>query len=358
MLNEIKIATRKSKLALWQAETVQTLLQNNHLSVQLFPLVTTGDKLQKTQLSNVQLTAVQEPHLATGKGLFIKEIQEALLTNKAHIAVHSMKDLPVTQTHTLSVVSVLPRAGKHDVLILSPKVMAELSEIDKDFSPNKITDFQDFKQLLLQSKAFTTQPIGTTSGRRQMLLKKQISPELNLKILRGNVDTRLQRLHANEFSAILLAEAGLQRLKLFSEENMIILPISKFIPAPAQGIVAIELKATNTELITEIKKINDLSAFIQAGLERLVLFLLGGDCHSAVGVCLENESLFIICERSGVIRETVVQLSPDIFNMLETFSLEAAYQYSIFFEKLCVSSIAEKIKEQLLAASFQDVAEF
>ncbi len=357
MLSNVKIATRKSNLALWQAVSVQELLKNNGIQVTLFPLVTTGDKLQKSQLANIQLSNEIVPHLSTGKGLFIKEIQEALLNNEAHIAVHSMKDLPVTQTKDLVVVSVLPRAGKHDVLILSPKVMAEIKEIDPHFDSQKIKSIYDLKNILLQSKTFTTFPIGTTSSRRQMLLRKHISKDLNICVLRGNVDTRLKRLNADEFSAIMLAEAGLQRLNLFQKENMILMPLAQFIPAPAQGIVAIESLFRDKELIHEIVKINNKEAFFEAGLERLVLFLLGGDCHAAVGVCKEHDNLYIICERNGIVRESVLSLNASISNLLESFYVEAENQYSTFFEKLCHSSFATDVLKHLRENKFSDVAE-
>ncbi len=356
MLSNVKIATRKSNLALWQAVSVQELLTNNGIQVSLYPLVTTGDKLQKSQLSNVQLSNGVLPHLSTGKGLFIKEIQEALLNNEAHIAVHSMKDLPVTQTHDLSVVSVLPRAGKHDVLVLSPKVIDEIKEIDPYFDLQKNININDLKKVLLQSKTFTSLPIGTTSSRRQMLLRKHIANELNICVLRGNVDTRLKRLNNNEFSAIMLAEAGLQRLKLFQVENMLLMPIAQFIPAPAQGIVAIELGLRDKELIQAVIKINNKEAFFEAGLERLVLFLLGGDCHSAVGVCKENDKLYIICERNGVVRESVLSLNANVYSLLQTFYNEAENQYSRFFEKLCHSSFATEVVNHLRENAFADVA--
>lgn len=358
MLQEFKIATRKSPLALWQAETVQKLLNNLGVSVGLLPLTTTGDKLQKTQLSNIQLEESNNPHLATGKGLFIKEIQEAILNNSAHIAVHSMKDLPVTQTKNLSVVSLLPRAGKHDVLVLSPVILAELTKIDPSFSLEQEVDYHKLKKVLLQCGSFSKLPIGTTSARRQMLLKKHLSPNLNIQVLRGNVDTRLTRLNNNEFSAIILAEAGLQRLSLFDKRKMFLLPISLFIPAPAQGVVAVELKdEINSFLFSQVLKISHSSTVIQAGLERLSLFLLGGDCHSAVGACFEKDKLYIICERNGKIREAVMIVPSSFTSILEAVLKDSDFQFSLFFEKLCHSSIAGELKEFLINNDFSAVAE-
>ena len=125
MNSTIHIATRKSMLALWQAETIQKLLSFHGIKTSLLPIVTTGDKMQKSQLADIQLNINPEHHLTTGKGLFIKEIQEAILASKAQIAVHSMKDLPVTQTNGLKIAALLPRASACDVLILSPNVLEE-----------------------------------------------------------------------------------------------------------------------------------------------------------------------------------------------------------------------------------------
>ncbi|WGL60176.1 hypothetical protein QEJ31_00975 [Pigmentibacter sp. JX0631] len=359
MQQEFKIATRKSPLALWQAETVQNLLTNLGVTVELLPLTTTGDKLQKTQLSNIQLEKSNNPHLATGKGLFIKEIQEAILTNNAHLAVHSMKDLPVTQTKGLSVVSLLPRAGKHDVLLLSPIILSEMEKIDPSFSLENESDFNKLKSILFQCNSFFKLPIGTTSSRRQMLLKKHLSPNLNLQVLRGNVDTRLTKLNNNEFSAIILAEAGLQRLNLFDKKKMFLLPISLFIPAPAQGVVAVELKDEENKLLfTNVLKISHSSTVMQAALERLTLFLLGGDCHSAVGVCCEKDKLYVICERNGNIREAVMLIPPLFPSILETLLKESDAQFSKFFEKLCQSFIANEVKQFLLHNDFSAVADF
>ena len=359
MQQEFKIATRKSPLALWQAETVQKLLIDLGVKVELLPLTTTGDKLQKTQLSNIQLEESKNPHLATGKGLFIKEIQEAILSNNAHLAVHSMKDLPVTQTKGLSVVSLLPRAGKHDVLILSPIILSEIEKIDPSFSLENEGDFNRLKSILFKCDSFFKLPIGTTSSRRQMLLKKHFSQSLNIQVLRGNVDTRLTKLNNNEFSAIILAEAGLQRLNLFDRKKMFLLPISLFIPAPAQGVVAVELKdEENKFLLTNVLKVSHSNTIMQAALERLSLFLLGGDCHSAVGVCCENDKLYVICERNGIIREAVLFIPPLFSSILETLLNESANQFSSFFEKLCQSLIASEVKQFLLRNDFSAVADF
>ncbi len=273
------IATRKSMLALWQAQTIQNLLCSYGVKASLLPLVTTGDKMQKSQLADIQIQQnnILDHHLSTGKGLFIKEIQEAILSGKAQIAVHSMKDLPVTQTKGLSIVSLLARAGARDVLILSPKVLEETKLNLLSDEERENLEYQKLKEILLTSKIFCEKEIGTTSTRRQMLLRKSISSHLNIQILRGNIDTRLKRLRNNEFSAIILAEAGLERLGLLNKKEMFFLPITEFIPATAQGVIAVEIGENHHDLLNHASKFNCKKTCISAGIERMTLTILGGD---------------------------------------------------------------------------------
>lgn len=355
----IHIATRKSMLALWQAETIQKLLISQGVQTKLLPIVTTGDKMQKSQLAEIQLQNENQDshHLTTGKGLFIKEIQEALLSKKAHIAVHSMKDLPVTQTKGLNVVSLLPRAGARDILILSPDVLQETKLNLLTDSERKNIDFEKLKSILLSSKLFMEKQIGTTSTRRQMLLKKIFSNQLNLQILRGNVDSRLKRVKNNEFSAIILAEAGLERLGFLNHENMFFLPTEKFVPATAQGVIALEAIENDLELISYLNKLNCKKTCIAAGLERMVLALLGGDCHSSIGVYYENKNLHIICGRNLVHKEAIIKIESSSLNEIESLFLESKGNFSIFFTNLCHSIHAKNINEILIEKGFLEVSE-
>lgn len=353
----IYIATRKSMLALWQAETTQKLLVSLGVETQLLPIVTTGDKMQKSQLAEIQLqNKDSEHHLTTGKGLFIKEIQEALLSKKAHVAVHSMKDLPVTQTKGLNIVSLLPRAGARDVLILSPQVMQETKLKLLSDEERQNLNFDELKSILLSCKTFTETQIGTTSTRRQMLLKKIFNKSINLQILRGNVDSRLKRVKNNEFSAIILAEAGLQRLNLFSKENMFFLPITEFIPATAQGVIAIE-SIKEDKLISQLSKLNCNNTCIAAGIERMVLALLGGDCHSSIGVHFENRNLHIICGKNDIHKESVLQISENSLIEIELLLQQSYYNFSLFFEQLCSSTFAKNINQILLDNGFSEVSD-
>ena len=359
MSQAIYIATRKSMLALWQAQTIQKLLSSYGVEASLLPLVTTGDKMQKSQLADIQLqnSDPSDHHLSTGKGLFIKEIQEAILSGKAQIAVHSMKDLPVTQTKGLSICSLLPRAGARDVLILSPKVLEETKLNLMSDNERENLEYQKLKKILLTSKTFCEKEIGTTSTRRQMLLRKSISANLNIEILRGNVDSRLKRLRNNEFSAIILAEAGLERLGLLNHHEMFFLPISEFIPATAQGVIAVEISDNQDELLKHIKKLNCKKTCLIAGIERMILTLLGGDCHSSIGVHFHNGELFIICGRNGNYKETQLSVIPTDLLHIEKLLEESNFIFSHFFEKIIHSSFAKNVKSQLIHLGFLEVSD-
>lgn len=363
MSKKIYIATRKSPLALWQAQTTQKLLLNLNIQSELSTIVTTGDKLQHTQLSSVtldnnpqlQMHATKIPHhLSTGKGLFIKEIQEALLSGQAQIAVHSMKDLPVEQTPGLVIGALLPRATPNDVLVLSPQIIVEIaqsrSQLSKEVANRNVDmnsiSFENLKSLLLRSSSFLQKPIGTTSSRRQLLMRNLFSPKLNLQILRGNVDSRLKKVNNNEFSAILLAQAGLERLNLFDTKTMFTLPTDLFIPATAQGVVAIECREDNHDLIEILKKINCSQTCLQAGIERMVLYFLGGDCNSSIGVHYSSQQIYIIYHKENIEKEFKIEVTLEELKEIENL---INGNYSSFFANALKSSLANKIKNELLA---------
>jgi hydroxymethylbilane synthase len=345
MSNIIYLATRKSPLALWQAKTTQHLLSQQNINSELLTVVTTGDKIQHTQLSSIALDENNQPrHLSTGKGLFIKEIQEALLTKQAHLAVHSMKDLPVEQTSGLVIGALLPRADARDVLILSPELLEELNLENKILSS---FSFDEMKFLLLKIPNFSSKPIGTTSARRQLLMKRLFSQNLNLQILRGNVDSRLKKVNNNEFSAILLAKAGLDRLNLFSPASMFPLSVEQFIPATAQGVIAIECAKENNELLDVLRKINCPNTCLQAGIERMVLHFLEGDCSSAVAAYYEKETIYVLYGKGDVEKEFSIFVT--IEEIVEATRIFHTCQevYSVFFAALLQSSFAQRVKEKL-----------
>ncbi len=357
-----RIATRKSPLALWQANKVKSLLESSNFKTELVPLVTTGDKMQKGALAQVQLGVDELPHhLSTGKGLFVKEIQEAMLSNHADLAVHSMKDLPVQETVGLMVSALLPRASAHDVLILSPKVREALqkscgnSETKSNFS--KLA-FSEIQKSLAQEKEFLTGILGTTSSRRQNLLRNNFGSELNIQILRGNVDTRLSKVRNNEFAAIVLARAGLERLGLFSDTDMISLPKNLFTPAPAQGIVAIEIRSDDFELQEILSQFSHKSTVLTALAERLTLKILGGDCHTSIGIHFDDGILSLFCAHESKSISTRFQPSALAFESLLKIVKKSAGCYNSAMEQAANSMFVLELKDHLRKNEYQTVSSF
>lgn len=214
----LRIGTRKSALALWQAEHVRDRLRARHpgLDVELVKITTEGDRILDRPLATVG-----------GKGLFIKELEQALFDGRADIAVHSMKDLTVTLPQELHIGAVLERADPRDAFVSSR--YARLSELPAGAR------------------------VGTSSLRRQCLLRAQY-PQLNVVDLRGNVNTRLRKLDDGEFDALILATAGLERLGM-RERIREMLPISDFLPAVGQGAICIECRrddATTNQYLTPL----------------------------------------------------------------------------------------------------------
>ena len=205
MKQEIRIGTRGSKLALWQANYIKLYLENNFsdISASIHVIQTKGDINLKEDLSSLG-----------GKGAFVKEIQKALFENEIDIAVHSYKDLPAERSHDLEVISVSPREDERDVLI----------------SKNK----QIFTEL------YPNSTIGTGSLRRSEQIKL-IRDDLKYKPIRGNIDTRINKVLNNEFDAIIIAAAGVIRLNL-SDHISSFFKVEEIVPPPLQGFIAVEAK--------------------------------------------------------------------------------------------------------------------
>ena len=241
----LRIATRKSLLALWQAQHVATLLRQAHsgLEVELVPMVTQGDRIQDRTLAAIG-----------GKGLFIKELEVALVENRADIAVHSMKDLPGELGLGLIIAAVLERADARDAL-----VTVKASGLDG----------------LAQGAR-----VGTSSLRRQAQLLAA-RPDLKIETLRGNVDTRLRRHDAGEMDAIVLASAGLTRLGLESRITARLDP-KVCLPAVAQGIIGIECRGADerTRGLLSVLEFPDSRTVMDA--ERAFAHRLGGSCQSPI----------------------------------------------------------------------------
>ena len=247
----LRIGTRGSALARWQANTVAALLGDRGCTVEVTTIRTAGDRLQETP---------QEPSL--GKGVFVKEIEEALLARGIDLAVHSAKDMPAVLPDGLSIGAVLAREDPRDALVLRD-------------APVGLT----LTGALSRIRARPT--IGTSSVRRSAQLTAVI-PGAHFEPIRGNVDTRLRKLDAGEFDALVLAVAGVKRLG-FGARITAPIPIDLCIPAPGQGIVAIETRADDDELQRVLATISDPSASASFEAERALVMALGGGCRLPLG---------------------------------------------------------------------------
>ncbi|NCB54606.1 MAG: hydroxymethylbilane synthase [Epsilonproteobacteria bacterium] len=252
-MKKLIIATRGSKLALWQSEHVKAELEKAHLGleVELSVMMTKGDKILDTPLAKIG-----------GKGLFTKELEEAMLRGEAHIAVHSLKDVPM--------------------------------EFPKGLKLGVITKREDVRDAMLSEKyaSLETLPhgavVGTTSLRRRMQLLK-LRPDFVIKNLRGNVNTRIRKLKEGEFDAIILASAGINRLGLAHEVAHFV-PISKDVMIPASGQAALGIEIVDDpEVERLVSVLNDQNAIIETRVERDFVTILEGGCQVPIGVNAEIE---------------------------------------------------------------------
>ena len=241
-MKKIKIATRNSPLAIWQAEFVKKELVKAHtnIDIELIGITTEGDRFLESSLSNIG-----------GKGLFIKELEEALLRNDADIAVHSMKDVVINLPENLVIPVIMKREDSRDVFISS-----RYNQIDT-IPENTI--------------------IGTSSLRRQSQILR-LCPNVVMKDLRGNVDTRLGKLDKGEFDAIVLAAAGVKRLGL-SERITQYIPYPLLLPAVGQGAIGIECRANDSVIQELIFPLNDVETSVCVSAERAFSRRLQGGCQ-------------------------------------------------------------------------------
>ena len=249
MKNKIIIGSRGSKLALIYAQNAKDkIIQNTSLNdedVIIKRITTKGDQIQNIRLSDVG-----------GKGLFSKNIEKELLDKKIDIAVHALKDMPAIETFGLRTNTFLKRNDPREILITKDK--KKLNE--------------------LKANAV----IGTSSFRREFQIKK-LRKDLNCKIIRGNIDTRIKKLNDGLYDAILLAYAGIKFLTI-EDKITEVFSTKEIIPSAGQGIIAIQCRNNDDEIISILDKINDQETFNRAHAERNVLKVLEGDCETAVGV--------------------------------------------------------------------------
>ena len=254
----IRIATRKSQLALWQAEYVkqQLLVAHPTLSVELVPMSTQGDRILDAPLAKVG-----------GKGLFIKELEIAMQEGRADIAVHSMKDVPVEFPPNFSIHAICEREDPRDA-----------------FVSHKYSTLNELPEGAV---------VGTSSLRRQCQVKA-IRPDLLIKDLRGNINTRLAKLDDGQYDAIILASAGLLRLDMAARIRSYIEPEAS-LPAVGQGAVGIECRDDDHELITLLQALNHSETAIRVSAERAMNAKLQGGCQVPIGsyATLDGGSVYL-----------------------------------------------------------------
>jgi hydroxymethylbilane synthase len=244
----IRIGTRGSDLALWQANHVAGLLGTDKTEIKI--IRTKGDKLQNISFDKIE-----------GKAFFTKEIEDALLNNEIDIAVHSLKDLPTEDTANLAIAAILRREDPSDILLIRSQC----------YNENNFLNLYD------------SAIIGTSSARRAAQIKNAMKT-LEVSSLRGNVPTRIQKLCEGQFDAIIIAKAGINRLSLnIGDLKTLTLPFSFFLPSPSQGALAIQTRDSDTDLKELLKPLEDTETQRAVIAERSFLKHFGGGCHIPLG---------------------------------------------------------------------------
>lgn len=257
----IKIGTRGSKLALWQAEYFASLLHDQGVETELKIITTQGDRVQDLGFDKLE-----------GKGFFTKEIEESLLNGEIDVAVHSLKDLPTQSPKGLVIAGLSQRANPSDTLVI------------------RESSFVDDELLKLPENAV----VGTSSQRRKALLR-YYRDDLILVDIRGNVPTRIQKLREGNMDAIILAQAGIDRIGVdLSGLKTLTLNPREFIPAPGQGIIAFQTTEDNIDLRKKLAALTDHRLIETSNVERKVLQLMGGGCHMPLGVyCTKDQNGYL-----------------------------------------------------------------
>jgi len=263
MTKKIIIGSRGSKLALLYAQKVKdAIIKNANLKdedIEIKSITTKGDQLKDVRLSEFG-----------GKGLFSSNIEKELQDKSIDIAVHALKDLPAIETDGLLTDTFLKRSDPKEILISRDK--KKLKELD------------------------VKSVVGTSSYRREFQIKK-IRPDINCKLIRGNVDTRIRKLKEGQYDAIILSSAGIKCLKLENEITEIF-STEEIIPSAGQGIIALQCRENDKEIISLLKKINHNETYKRAHAERNILKVLEGDCETAVGAhsIIDGDNIIVEAE--------------------------------------------------------------
>jgi hydroxymethylbilane synthase len=300
----LRIATRKSALAMAQARQVADMLRGKHsgLEVEIVPVMTTGDQNADGPLWKLE-----------GMGFFTSQIEKMLLEGNADIAVHSFKDLPTIETPGLTIAAVSVRENPADCVVSRLKISSLLQILPSAF-------------------------VGTSSLRRQAQFL-QLRGDLTTKPIRGNVDTRLRKLDEGQYDMLIMAAAGLIRLGLRQRIAFLLEP-TEFVPAPAQGALAVQTRADDKATMELVNTINDAQSRQLVDAERLVLKRLHPGCHSPVGV---------FAKRTGEAIQIFAFVSkPDGTESLRK-NIEGPLQQA--------QELAEKLAQELIAAGAKEILE-
>ncbi len=306
-MKKLVIATRGSQLALWQSNHIKAVLeeQNPGLEVELNVIVTTGDRIQDKALSKIG-----------GKGLFLIELEETMLRGEAQIAVHSLKDVPTVMPDGLLLAAITEREDCRDALL-----------------SQKYANIDSLPQGAV---------VGTSSLRRRMQIEK-LRPDLVIKDLRGNVDTRIRKLKEGEFDAIILAAAGINRLSLLDAvKHVYPISLEEMVPSMGQGALGIEA-VNDAEVLKIVAGLEDEYSRIETTIERSFVDELEGGCQVPIGV---NAS---VLEDGNVSIKAVLGL-PDGTEMLSDSKITSKKDYQSVGREMAAEFIAKGAKELLARA--------
>jgi hydroxymethylbilane synthase len=315
-VNTLRLGSRGSQLALFQARLVAERIQSaGGPASDIIVIKTSGDRLQEAPLSEIG-----------GKRLFVKEIEDALLTGDIDLAVHSSKDMPAALPDGLEVGAVLPREDPADVLVLPAR---HTTDRDGQDDPSGID--------AIRARLAPGSRIGTGSVRRIAQLRS-LFPSATFQNVRGNLDTRLHKLDAGDYDVLVLAAAGLRRLGFASRISLTI-PIDDCVPAPGQGIIAVEIRTDAAATRKAVAAINDSEASAAFEAERALVLALGGGCQmpiggiarAAAGSTLELQAIVASLDGARVIR------------------------YKKAGEKMAAATLGREVAQHLLGAGAADI---
>ena len=306
-MEKLVIATRRSQLALWQSEYVKAQLQEFYpdMQIELQEFVTKGDKILDVPLAKIG-----------GKGLFTKELEIAMLEGTAHLAVHSLKDVPTQFEEGLQLAAVTKRFDPRDALL-----------------SNKYSSIDELPQGAV---------VGTTSLRRRMAIK-MLRPDIELKDLRGNINTRIAKLNAGEYDAIILAATGIQKLKIENEVKYFN-PIPTDVMIPSMGQATLGIETTNDPRIVELVSVlNDRDAHIESTIERSFVDALQGGCQVPIGVKAT------IIDENSIRVQAIVGLPDGTESISEDITADIE-EFETIGQNLAQTFIDQGAKELLLRA--------